>query len=416
MNQSQIAGRLRHLAILVIVAVFASIIYGEFFSGDAREIARIKFPDKTQVVAYLPEASTGQSLRLIRFAADGRTRLSGTIYWNSGLIEDLAFSKNVLVSSVEYYPEDDKENDPHTIRGQKRGEAKFAADGLTYVYHAVYRKDGTLERLGQLLASGNYRSVFYFDDGKAVERERIFDQLKHYQQEKIYRRDGSLLASIYSKAGDYSKTETSIYRADGSLLADFVRDPIDGEKSHVYAEDGRTMLVEYVHDYYGVQEIFLDKSGNLIQNRDGSRMGGLLTVRGYRLVNGKMLMEYRQRWTLTQTIGPDADKHRLLRVEYYDFVAKKSCEIQMDVAGTTPRSVTCAESDGTSTAQYLDGDGVTVKRTARLSKSGRIISSRDLSEGARQLHFPGQWFENYRPTPLPEWKDEGAPPPLYDYH
>lgn len=379
------------------------------------EIGRIKFPDKTQVVAYLPEASSGQSLRLIRFAADGRTRLSGTIFWSSGLIEDLSFSKNVLVSSVEYYPVDDKADDPHTVRGHKRADSKFAADGLTYTYHAVYRPDGTLERLGQLLqAGGSYQSTFYFEDGKTVSRERIFDALKHYKQEKIFRRDGSLVASIYSKEGDISKTETSLYRDDGSLYAQFTRDPVDGEKGHVYAADGHTMLLEYVRDYYSLQEFHLDTNGNLLQNRDGSRMGGLMTVRGYRQVNGKMLMEYRQRWTLVQTVGPEADKHRLLRVEYFDFVAKRTCEIQMDNTGTRPTAVTCPEKDGSSTVSRLDFDGVTVKEIDKLSKRNQLISSQ--TGHHQKLVFSDQWFIDYRPTALPNWQDESAPPPLYDYH
>lgn len=383
-------------------------------ASKEREIARAAFADKTEEVAYIPDLATEQRLKLIRFDKDGVTQLSGTIYWNSGLIEDLKFSKNVVVSSIEYYPLDNKEGDAHVIRGSKRAVSQFA-DGNTYTYHAVYRPDGTLERLGRLLqAGGSYQSTFYFEDGKTVSRERIFDALKHFRQEKIYRLDGSLLASTYSKAGDFSKTETSLYRADGTLYADFTRDPIDGEKGHVYSLDGKSMMLEYVRDYYSLQEIFLDERGNLIQNRDGSRMGGLLTVRGYTQVQGKMLMQYRQRWTLTQTIGPEANKHRLLRVEYFDFVARTTCEIQMDVAGTTMASVSCPQKDGSAIVQRLSADGTTVQSIDRVSRSGKVVSS--LSGNSKTISFPEQWLKDHRPTPLPEWKDAEAPPPLYDFH
>lgn len=402
------------LAIMFVLTLAMFAVQSHLMSNRDREISRVTFGDKTQEVAYIPDPATQQRLKLIRFAKDGITQLSGTIYWNSGLIEDLTFAENIVTSSVEYYPLDDKVGDAHMIRGAKRGVSKFA-DGVTYTYHAVYRPDGTLERMGKLLqAGGSYQSTFYFEDGKTVSRERIFDGLKHFRQEKIYRRDGSLEASIYSKAGDFNKTEASLYRDDGTLYADFTRDPIDGEKGHVYAADGNSMILEYVRDYYSLQEIFLDAYGNLIQNRDGSRMGGLLTVRGYKQVNGKMLMQYRQRWTLSQTIGPDANKHRLLRVEYYDFVAGQTCEIQMDVSGTAIASVTCLQKNGSATVQRLSADGTTVQSIDRVSKSGKIISS--VGGGSKTVAFPEQWLKDYRPTPLPQWKDTDAPPPVYDYH
>ena len=402
------------LAIMFVLNLAMFLIQSHLMANRDREISRVTFGDKTQEVAYIPEPATQQRLKLIRFAKDGITQLSGTIYWNSGLIEDLTFTKNIVVSSVEYYPLDDKVGDAHMIRGAKRAVSKFA-DGVTYTYHAVYRPDGTLERVGKLLqAGGSYQSLFYFEDGKTVSRERIFDGQKHFRQEKIYRPDGSLVASIYSKAGDFNKTETALYRDDGTLYADFTRDPIDGEKGHVYTDDGKSMILEYVRDYYSLQEIFLDPQGNLMQNRDGSRMGGLLTVRGYKSVNGKMLMQYRQRWTLSQTIGPEANKHRLLRVEYFDFAASQTCEIQMDVAGTTITSVTCQQKNGSATVQRLSSDGTTVQTIDRVSKSGKTIST--VRGNGKTISFPDEWLKDYRPTPLPEWKDTDAPPPVYDFH
>lgn len=400
------------LAVMLVATVLLFIL-NRPTAGQDQDIALATFAEKTDEIAYIPDPSTEQRLKLLRFARDGVTPLAGTIYWNSGLIEDLTFARGVLVSSVEYFPLDKKDTDAHIIRGPRRAVSKFA-EGSTYTYHAVYRADGTLERLGQLQAAGTYQSTFYFADGKTINRERIFDNQKHFRQEKIYRPDGSLLASIYSKAGDYNKAEASIYRADGSLYADFTRDPIDGEKWHVYAADGKSLIVEYARDYYGLQEIYLDEHGNLIQNRDGSRMGGLMTVRGYTQVNGKMLMLYRQRWTLTQTIGPEANKHRLLRVEYFDFARQRTCEIQMDVNGTSATSVSCPEKDGTTTVQRLAADGTTVQAIDRVTKAGKTISSR--SGNDKTISFPEEWLKDYRPTPLPQWQDLDAPPPVYDFH
>lgn len=373
----------RVAALCVAVALVATLFYCFFVAGRDKEISRVVFPDKSQEVAYLPVASKEQRLKTIRFAPDGFTRLSGTIFWNSGLIEDMTFVNNEVASSVEFYPVDDKEG--LFTRGIKRSEAKFAADGTTYTYHAVFRKDGTMERKGQLERTGTYISTYYFEDGQSVSRQRFFDARKRYKQEKIYRRDGSVLASVFSEAGDYLKTDTSLYREDGTLYATISRSDYNGETGRVFAANGSTMIVEYARDYYNVAEAYLAENGDLLQKRQGSRMSGLLVVNGYKKVGAEMRMETIQRWSLTQTLGPDADKVKLRRVEFYDFASARTCEIQMDVDGAKALTVACKNKDGSKT--FL-----------------------------KNYNIPAAWLQNVRPTPLPEWKDENAPPPVYDYH
>jgi len=47
-------------------------------------------------------------------------------------------------------------------------------------------------------------------------------------------------------------------------------------------------------------------------------------------------------------------------------------------------------------------------------RSGKVISS--VSGSNKTISFPENWLKDYRPTPLPDWKDDEAPPPLYDFH
>lgn len=403
----------RWLGISLVVFGTLFLLYVVFLAGRDKEISRVVLPDKTQEVAYLPDESTGQRLKLIRFAQDGFTRLSGTIFWKSGLIEDLTFGgkRNTVTSSIEYYPLND--GDGKNTRGIKRSDARFAEDG-SYTYHAVYRTDGTMERLGELQPMGGYNSTFYFEDGKTAWRQRTFDEKKRYRSEKIYRRNGTLFASIYSEAGDPNKTSTMLYREDGTTSASFTRDPIDGERGKVFDLDGQSMLVEYARDYYNVQEIYLDKAGNLLQVRDGSRMGNQLVVRGYQESNGKMIMAYRQRWMMTQTVGPDADKIKLRRVEYYDAANNRACEIQMDKEGLVPTTITCPEANGGQTVKKLSEDGLTIK-TVEVYDKNRHLAGSSNGNGAK-VNIPPRWLENIRPTPLPDFKDEDSPPKVYDYH
>ncbi|MCA0315202.1 MAG: hypothetical protein LCH63_15410 [Candidatus Melainabacteria bacterium] len=403
----------RWLGISLAILGTLFLLYVVFLAGRDKEISRVVLPDKTQEVAYLPDPSTGQRLKLIRFAQDGFTRISGTIFWKSGLIEDLTFGgpANAVTSSIEYYPLN--EGDGKDTRGIKRSDSRFAVDG-SYTYHAVYRADGTMERIGELQPMGGYNSTFYFEDGKTVWRQRNFDEKKRYRAEKIFRRNGTLFASIYSEAGDPNKTSTMLYREDGTTSASFTRDPIDGERGKVYDLDGQTMLVEYARDYYNVQEIFLDKAGNLLQVRDGSRMGNQLVVRGYEKSKDKMIMVYRQRWMMTQTVGPDADKIKLRRVEYFDAANDRACEIQMDKEGLVPTTISCPEANGGQTVKKLSEDGLTIKSVEVYNKNRQLAGSSN-GNGAK-VNIPHQWLENIRPTPLPDFKDEDSPPKVYDFH
>lgn len=406
---SEKSPRFTFLALPMVALSILIVIYEIFLMPRDTEISRVQFPDKTQVVTYLPDASSEQSLKIIRFDADGYTRLDGTIYWKSGLIEDLKYRRdNTVASSLEYYAKNN--GDGWNTRVQKCSESTFAADGLTYRTHKVYRRDGTLERTGEQL-SATYLSIYYFADGKTVQRERTFDHKHRYRSEKIFREDGSILATIFSETSKPTETATTLYRPDGTMSAMFTKHPINGEHGEVFADDGSTVLVEYQRDYYNVQEIFRDAKGNLLQERDGSRMGGLLTVRHYRHSDQKM--DYRQRWLLRYTVGPEADNLTLRRVEYYDFTNNRACEISMTPAGDIISTVTCPEANGGSSIKILDSDGKTVKSIQHKTKSGttKVETPRGLT-----VTFDPAWFENRRPMSLPNFEDVGAPPPVYDYH
>jgi hypothetical protein len=86
----------------------------------------------------------------------------------------------------------------------------------------------------------------------------------------------------------------------------------------------------------------------------------------------------------------------------------------MDVAVTTITAVSCPQKDGSALVQRLSADGTTVQSIDRVSRSGKVISS--LGGSNKTISFPEQWLRDYRPTPLPDWKDDEAPPPLYDFH
>ncbi|HMW91127.1 MAG TPA: class II aldolase/adducin family protein, partial [Candidatus Obscuribacter sp.] len=92
----------------------------------------------------------------------------------------------------------------------------------------------------------------------------------------------------------------------------------------------------------------------------------------------------------------------------------RACEIQMDVAGTTPKTITCPEANGTSTVKRLGEDGITVDTIDTLSKSNKVVATAK-GNGAK-VDIPAEWLQNIRPTPLPNFKDEDAPPPVYDFH
>lgn len=397
------------LALAVLAALAIAVVYFQFFMPRDVEISRKMFPDKTQEVAYLPDSSAEQRLKVILFDTDGFTKIRGTIYWKNGIIEDITFRKdNTLATSLEHYARDDKEG--WNVRAEKRSEATFAKDGESYLTHRVLRKDGTLERSGEQLSS-TYLTKYYYPDGTTVQRERTFDQRHRFRTEKLYRPDGTLLASIYSEKGDPTDTSTSLYRPDGTMSAIFTRHPTNGEEGQVFAANGSTVLAEYHRDYFNVQEIYRDEEGHLIQVREGSRMGGLLTVRHYR--QGDFVMDFRQRYLMPYTMGPEAEKVKLRRIEYYDFAAKRACEISMYPDGLRVATITCPEANGGQTIKQIDEDGKTVKAIQHKAKSGKV---RVETPKNQVISIDPRWLENTRPLALPNFVDVDAPPMVYDYH
>jgi hypothetical protein len=112
------------LALAALAALAIAVVYFQFFMPRDVEISRKMFPDKTQEVAYLPDSSAEQRLKVILFDTDGFTKIRGTIYWKNGIIEDVTFRKdNTLATSLEHYARDDKEG--WNVRARKAQRSHF---------------------------------------------------------------------------------------------------------------------------------------------------------------------------------------------------------------------------------------------------------------------------------------------------
>lgn len=402
----------RRKAILAIVLLLAASLtaYLCLRKDPDKEISRTVFPDHTQVITYLP-ADQSQAIKLITVGEDGVTPVSGKIIYKDkapwfAMTEDLKFRADGTLSENSQHYARNKDSGAELLRSV----GKFAADGVTYVYHEVYRPDGTLERKGELLRPGNYQTTYFYEDGKSINRLRLFDSKKNFVSEKVLRLDGSTIA--FTQTAPQGAMITTLYWEDDKMRATFTSLPSGAEKGEVYDRDGHTLLAEYERDPWSLQEIYHDAAtGKLLQARQAVRMQGQLVVSIYSPVD--FVMEAKQSFVLQSLIGPQAESPRLRRIDYWDRTNKWACLIRMNTDGVTPKDDTCPTKEGGTITRTL-GDGGLITNVEIKDKNGKTISSQKPASATIDKINP-DWLANKRPVELPSYMDKDAPPRLYDY-
>ena len=284
--------------------------------------------------------------------------------------------------------------------GRVQSHATYAKDGTTYVTHDVYRGDGTLERAGRGDRDGRYLQTYYFEDGVTVERLRNFGRLKEFISEKIYRRDGSLLAGV-SVTMEGLELGITLYAPNGVKQATMFRTKI-GEKGYVFSEDGTTALLEYAYDPYSRVAGYSDAKGRLIQKID---------MHFNRLVIAFLAKDETRTYT---QIRRDSDGV-LRKVEERSFGGDSAGSlirtITMNKDGTRPESVSYPGQEVT-IVKILDGTGVVVR--IDFTKGGTVVRSETPSQPQSEV-IPAEALEKPLPTTeQPKFRLVG-PPLVYDY-
>jgi hypothetical protein len=360
-----------------------------------------KFPKERNVRVMLPEAREKQKIRFDYYDPQTNIKLRSVATYLDQSEEEIIYRPDgsASESTQHYVGESGKILKAH---------ARYAANGITFVFHEVYRPDGTLERKGERLSSGMYQQQYFFEDGKNLYLDRHFNKKGRFQSQKRYRPDTRLESTTLVDPVDTSHS-TTFYAADGTTPRAFYREhPSQGEAGEVYAADGKTVLAGFERSNWAGKEQYFDDKGVLIQIREINN--GTLKVKGL-TTTGSF---YQQIWYQPVVIGNEDSHKRLRKVEEYKKGFKDLIRtIAMLKDGSRPAKVIYPTAKGT-TVKLLSEDGYITDIELR-DKSNKLLSTRNVSAKKEKEPIPDYFFKRERPMELPSSKDLLGPPLYYDY-
>lgn len=351
------------------------------------------YPDRAPTTVVLP--SSNREVRIGYDCFVDNTRVETRLEYRNGMKEFIRYRANGTVAErTKHYA---------TVNGdlgRLQSHATYAADGLTFISHDVYRATGTLERSGVSERDGSYTARFFYEDGVSIERFRKFNKLKEFVSEKQYRRDGSESAGIVVSV-DGLELGVTLYAQDGRKTAIFYRTKI-GEKGYVYDTDGSTILLEYAHDPYFQAAGHFDTRGRLVQKWD-SRFNRRVVA----FISQDETRTYTQVWR-------EGGTPALRRVEEHDFVTKQLIRtFEMNKDGSVVEKISSVQKDGTKIVQLLNDKGAVV-RIDRFDAAGNLSKSETLTHPTAAV-IPQEALAVPKPIASPPGFRLFGPALLYDW-
>lgn len=287
------------ITICGIAALFSCTIIGLLFYLQSAP-KQPDFAPGTTVRIFLPEQGSLERIRYERYAPDKVSRTVTDIEYVDGSSEQITYwgDNNLRRTSVKYFKQADEDKSNNATNGtrasnpsqtkQLKSKATFDhRTGKLYTSHQVYRLDGTIERTGELLEDGRYKTSYYWNDGKTLSRQRIFSQSRTFESEQIFREDGSLFADVVQ--GQSDQREIVLYWPNGALQANYSSNLVNGTRGTYYAEDGVTVVCEFYRSYWASEEIYYS-AGHVWQKRIAYPGSGSLIISLF-ATDGKLVAE-----------------------------------------------------------------------------------------------------------------------------
>lgn len=378
------------IAALVIAAVY-------FFAPAQHQP---DFAPGNDVKVFLPVAGSNQKMRYERYYPDRQTRSLTDIEYLDGTSEQVFYSAdNVRVSAVKYFPPDE------TGARQVKSRATYDADrGRHFTSHQVYRQDGSLERSGLLLSDGNYQSRYYFADGKAIARDRLFNRDRAFISETQFAQDGTIVALTVQSQSD--QKDIVRFWPNGSRKASYSLNIAGGANGYFYAEDG-TVISEFSKTYWNINEVYYNAAGKVWQRR--LSYSNNLSIRLFN-DDGKLIAQ--QVWRMRPASGDKAAYKMLASVTLFKPDALRPYRtINMDRTGQYVESINNV--DGRSMTKTLDANGVVIKVEGN-DGNGFYSGAPRTAEEAFENVDPALLSEPFFNV-LPELVDKDSPRLEYDY-
>ncbi|HNB21652.1 MAG TPA: hypothetical protein PKZ32_04515 [Candidatus Melainabacteria bacterium] len=405
------------LSFLIIICAAAYIGLAIICSSEnsAQRLKQHAFPERPATTLILPplDETAADQVRFgkVKYWKDGPTRKEIDLEYLSGMEEFQYFNEwGIKTSSSQFYPAD------ADGKSRRRSDATFAADGATFASHQKWRRDGSLERSGSTMPGGEYEQKYFALDGKTVLRRRVFTPGdKALKFEEIFDSNAEKLAAINYRATTFGyETDITLFKG-GRRTAHFVKNIVE-EKGELFAGDGATVIAQYLKDVTMSEEIYMALDGRVVQTRRSMRFTSSQTVTF--AASSETGVTYRQVWRLAPTSqkaggAQAAPASRLLRTVEEIRDGKSLFIARMGKDGIHAESVTYERPAGGAIVKTI-GAGGKVLRVTELNERGEIVSS-IAPRHSEAFVLPAEALEDPSHPRLPEFKDDAAPPRLYDY-
>ncbi len=402
----------------LIIFLAAAVVWIMFIHLPAHSPERLRehaFPQRPATTLILPplDEKTADPVRFgtVKYWKDGPTRKEVDLEYKSGMEEFRYFNElGIMFSSSQFYPAGTDG------RSSRRSDATFAGDGSTYTSHQIWRQDGTRERSGSTQPGGEYEQKYFALDGKTVLRRRIFARGdKALKFEEIFDSRGAKLAAVSYRATNFGyEVDITLFK-DGRRTAHFVKNIIE-EKGEVFALDGTTVIARYVKDVTMSEEVYMALDGRVIQTRLSMRFTSSQTVTF--AAPDDAGVTYRQVWRLQPNsrragLAQAMPASRLLRTVEKIRDGKSLYTARIGKDGLHAESVTYDLPGGGTLVKTISAGGQ-VQKVTELDARGQVVSSNSPGQ-PETLMLPAEILQDPPHPALPEFKDEAAPPRLYDY-
>jgi len=289
------------------------------------------------------------------FSDNGKTKLLSLNQYVSGAAEDVHYRADGSKHwSRDYFP------NYSAGTAVQRSVSWFASDGKTYTGHEVKRADGSWERVGHLLDSGNYQQTYYCADGKTPQKIQLFDKDKRFLNEQaVFCTTGKSVREITT--GEYGKKTLKLYHQDGTLAADISQQD-DYEvvmySGDVYDDNGK-QTAHYDHEYGmggSISTFDQIENGITVIEWRGSDYGNAQVDF---LLPASTKDEKLKRFTqgIKNPIYPDKNSKLLSVTEYEADGKTEAREIYLGDDGITPNKITKQISTDLLLTYTLDADG-----------------------------------------------------------
>jgi len=280
-----VSKKIRYCFLSGVIAIAAGVALANYYWSDSA-VEPDSFPARTKTRVELRPGSADEHIRYVYMDDDGIKTLTQIEYRN-GVTSYVFHRTDGMAKEIkDFYPAEEGE----TAR-QLKSQVSFEADGRSYLSHTAFRPDGSLERQGERMPTGEYQTTWFFDDGTSVRRQVSYDWQRKLLSADEYHKNGSLVSQSrrpnsnelitrwFSESGklthEFSEGKVNVlsgvfYNADGSVRVRFM-DIGWKLNSQYFSKDELVLEVEYYKDFMEVTSYGAD--GKILQKQIWNRMG-----------------------------------------------------------------------------------------------------------------------------------------------